>query len=172
MRKVRTVFCPDFLAQYKSIPLWRSTVFGWTALMMRSSRSVLLSPPVQWTTGHCWRGCGHTVSDPVLTQNRIGAGRTGRKQRKIRRANGGKKHKSEPKRLRFVRETTYGPEGRGFESLTACQKIPNPKGFGIFCFYQFTRFSLLHASGDAHIPRARHFSLTGGRGWLTIVALT
>ena len=57
--------------------------------------------------------------DPLLTQNRIGAGRAGRKQRKIRRVNGGKKHKSEPKRLRFVRETTYGPEGRGFESLTA-----------------------------------------------------
>ena len=92
MRKVRTVFCPDFLAQYKSIPLWRSTVFGWTAL------------------------------DPVLTQNPKKAGRAGRKQRKIRRANGGKKHKSEPKRLRFVRETTYGPEGRGFESLTAYQK--------------------------------------------------
>ena len=91
MRKVRTVFCPDFLAQYKSIPLWRSTVFGWTAL------------------------------DPVLTQNPKKAGRAGRKQRKIRRANGGKKHKSEPKRLRFVRETTYGPEGRGFESLTAYQ---------------------------------------------------
>ena len=87
MRKVRTVFCPDFLAQYKSIPLWRSTVFGWTAL------------------------------DPVLTQNPKKAGRAGRKQRKIRRANGGKTHKSEPKRLRFVRETTYGPEGRGFEHL-------------------------------------------------------
>ena len=55
MRKVRTVFCPDFLAQYKSIPLWRSTVFGWTVL------------------------------DPVLTQNGIGVGRAGRKQRKIRR---------------------------------------------------------------------------------------
>ena len=61
-------------------------------------------------------------ADPLLTQNRIGAGRSGRKQWKIRRANGGKKHKSEPKRLRFVRETTYGPEGRGFESLTAYQK--------------------------------------------------
>ena len=32
-------------------------------------------------------------------------GRAGRKQWKIRRANGGKKHKSEPKWLRFVRET-------------------------------------------------------------------
>ena len=58
--------------------------------------------------------------DPVLTQNGIGTGRAGRKQWKIRRANGGKKHKSEPKRLRFALETTYGPEGRGFESLTAC----------------------------------------------------
>ena len=92
-------------------------VFGWTARMMRSSRSVLLLPPVRWTTRRCWRGCGRTVSDPVLTQNPKKAGRAGRKQRKIRRANGGKKHKSEPKRLRFVRETTYGPEGRGFEHL-------------------------------------------------------
>ena len=119
MRKVRTVFCPDFLAQYKSIPLWRSTVFGWTARMMRSSRSVLLSPPARWTARRCWSGCGRTVSDPLLTQNRIGTGRSGWRQRKIRRTNDGKKHKSEPKRLRFVRETTYGPEGRGFESLTA-----------------------------------------------------
>ena len=60
-------------------------------------------------------------SDPFLTQNGTGAGRAGRKQRKIRRVNGGKKHKSEPKQLRFALETTYGPEGRGFESLTACQ---------------------------------------------------
>ena len=104
MRKVRTVFCPDFLAQYKSIPLWRSTVFGWTAL------------------------------DPVLTQNGIGTGRAGRKQWKIRRANGGKKHKSEPKRLRFALETTYGPEGRGFESLTAYQKSSKSSDFEDFCF--------------------------------------
>ena len=33
-----------------------------------------------------------------------------------------KKDKSEPKRFRFALETTYGPEGRGFESLTAYQK--------------------------------------------------
>ena len=59
-------------------------------------------------------------SDPLLTQNGTEAGRAGRKQRKIRRASGGKKHKSEPKWLRFALETTYGPEGRGFESLTAC----------------------------------------------------
>ena len=122
MRKVRTVFCPDFLAQYKSIPLWRSTVFGWTARMMRSSRSVLLSPPARWTTRRCWSGCGRTVFDPVLTQNTKKVGRAGRKQWKTRRANGGKKHKSELKHLRFARETTYGPEGRGFESLTAYQK--------------------------------------------------
>ena len=54
----------------------------------------------------------------------------------IRRVNGGKKHKSEPKRLRFVLETTYGPEGRGFESLTACQKDPKPYGFGSFCLHK------------------------------------
>ena len=88
--------------------------------MMKLSKSVFLSPPARWTMRRCWRGCGCTVSDPLLTQNAKKAGRAGRKQWKIRRANGGKKHKSEPKRLRFVRETTYGPEGRGFESLTAC----------------------------------------------------
>ena len=71
--------------------------------------------------------CNHKIiSDPFLTQNRIGAGRAGRKQWKIRRSNGGKKHKSEPKWLRFFFGTTYGPEGRGFESLTACQKDPKP----------------------------------------------
>ena len=71
--------------------------------------------------------CNHKIIfDPLLTQNGIGTGSSGRKQWKIRRANGGKKHKSEPKRLRFALETTYGPEGRGFESLTACQKDPKP----------------------------------------------
>ena len=44
--------------------------------------------------------------DPLLTQNGTGAGRAEWKQRKIRRANGGKKHKSEPKQLRFALETT------------------------------------------------------------------
>ena len=58
--------------------------------------------------------------DPLLTQNPKKAGKAGRKQWKIRRANGGKKHKAEPKWLCFFAETTYGPEGRGFESLTAC----------------------------------------------------
>ena len=62
-----------------------------------------------------------TASDPLLTQNTEKACRAGRKQWKTRRANGGKKGKSEPKRLDFL-ETTYGPEGRGFESLTAYQK--------------------------------------------------
>ena len=41
--------------------------------------------------------CHTSVFDPLLTQNRIGAGRSGRKQWKIRRTNDGKKHKSEPK---------------------------------------------------------------------------
>ena len=75
-----------------------------------------------------------TASDPLLTQNRIGADKSGRKQWKIRRANGGKKHKSEPKRLRFALETTYGPEGRGFESLTAYQKSSKSYDFEDFCF--------------------------------------
>lgn len=55
-----------------------------------------------------------TAFDPVLTQNPKKVGRAGRKQWKTRRANGGKKRKLEPKRLRFVRETTYGPAGREF----------------------------------------------------------
>ena len=102
--------------------------------MMRSSRSVLLSPPARWTTRRCWRGCGRTVSDPLLPQNPKKAGRAGRKQRKIHRANGGKKHKTEPFRLRFVLETTYGPEGRRFESLTACHPkiVVTRNDFGVF----------------------------------------
>ena len=70
--------------------------------------------------------CMEKFSDPLLTQNGIGAGSSGRKQRKVRSTNSGKQRKTEPKRLRFVRETTYGPEGRGFESLTACQKDLKP----------------------------------------------
>ena len=48
--------------------------------------------------------------------------------------NDGKKHKSEPKRLRFVRETTYGPEGRGFESLTVSHPeiVVAHNDFGVF----------------------------------------
>ena len=45
-----------------------------------------------------------------------------------------KKHKLEPKRLRFCFETTYGPEGRGFESLTAYQKSSKSSDFEDFCF--------------------------------------
>ena len=75
-----------------------------------------------------------TAPDPVLTQNPKKAGRAGRKQRKIRRTNGGKKHKSEPKKLRFALETTYGPEGRGGESLTAYQKSSKSSDFEDFCF--------------------------------------
>ena len=74
-----------------------------------------------------------TAFDPLLTQNPKKAGRAGLKQWKIRRTNDGKKHKSEPKRLRFVRETTYGPEGRGFESLTAYQKSSKSSDFEDFC---------------------------------------
>ncbi len=72
--------------------------------------------------------------DPLLTQNGIGTGKPTRKQRKIHRTNGGKKGKSEPKRLRFALETTYGPEGRGFESLTAYQKSSKSSDFEDFCF--------------------------------------
>ena len=64
-----------------------------------------------------------TASDPLLTQNRIGVGKAGRKQRKIRRADGGKKHKSEPKRLRFVLETASEPGGRRFKSCLRNQKV-------------------------------------------------
>ena len=74
------------------------------------------------------------VPDPLLTQNTKNAGRAGRKQWKILRANGGKKHKSEPEQLRFALEATYGPEGRGFESLTAYQKSSKSYDFEDFCF--------------------------------------
>ena len=70
----------------------------------------------------------------ILTQNRIGVGRAGRKQWKILRVNSGKKGKSEPKRLRFYFVTTYGPEGRGFESLTAYQNSSKSSDFEEFCF--------------------------------------
>ena len=63
------------------------------------------------------------VPDPLLTQNAKKAGRTSRKQRKIHRANSGKKGKSEPKRLRFCFVTTCGPEGQGGESITAYQNF-------------------------------------------------
>ena len=70
--------------------------------------------------------CNHKIIfDPLLTQNPKKAGRAGRKQWKIRRANGGKKHKSEPKWLRFFFGTTYGPEGRGFlYSHSKCDPLP------------------------------------------------
>ena len=90
-----------------------------------------------WTVA---QGCSSSVPpditafDPVLTQNPKKAGRAGRKQWKTRRADGGKKHKSEPKQLRFALETTYGPEGRGFESLTAYQKSSKSSDFEDFCF--------------------------------------
>ena len=81
--------------------------------------------------------------DPLLTQNRIGAGRAGRKQQKICRANSGKKGKSEPKRLRFAIETTYGPEGHWFESSRAYQVVlpkdaapeNTARKCGVFSFY-------------------------------------
>ena len=66
--------------------------------------------------------CNHKIIfDPLLTQNGIGTGSSGRKQRKIYPPNSVKQRKTEPKWLRFFFGTTYGPEGRGFESLTACQ---------------------------------------------------
>ena len=43
------------------------------------------------------------VPDPVLTQNGIGAGRGGQKQRKIRRANGGKIHQKMHRKAEEIR---------------------------------------------------------------------
>ena len=64
--------------------------------------------------------CNHKIIfDPLLTQNGTGAGSPGRKHRKIYPPNSVKQRKTEPKWLRFFFGTTYGPEGRGFESLTA-----------------------------------------------------
>ena len=79
--------------------------------------------------------CNHKIIfDPLLTQNGIGTGSSGRKQRKIYPPNSVKQRKTEPKRLRFALETTYGPEGRGFESLTAYQKSSKSSDFEDFCF--------------------------------------
>lgn len=79
--------------------------------------------------------CNHKIIfDPLLTQNGIGRGSSGRKQRNICPTNSGKQYKTEPKWLCFFAETTYGPEGRGFESLTACQKSSKSYDFEDFCF--------------------------------------
>ena len=72
--------------------------------------------------------CNHKIIfDPLLTQNGIGTGSSGRKQRKIYPPNSVKQRKTEPKWLRFFFGTTYGPEGRGFESLTACHNVETKK---------------------------------------------
>ena len=73
--------------------------------------------------------------DPFLTQNRTGTGSYGRKQRNACPANIGKQLETEPKRLRFFFGTTYGPEGRGFESLTA-KKTRNRKVSGLFVLHK------------------------------------
>ena len=99
-----------------------SRAFHFTSLLPRKLAGASASGMRLCWSPH-WR-----MSFPVL------AGRAGRKQWKIRRTNGGKKHKTEPKRLRFVRETTYGPEGRGFESLTAYQKSSKSSDFEDFYF--------------------------------------
>ena len=80
-------------------------------------------------------------SDPFLTQNRIGAGRAGWKQWKIRRVNGGKKHKSEPKWLYFFAETAYGPEGRG-ASCSAWESRSAATYLGLAVSSATTRISL------------------------------
>ena len=79
--------------------------------------------------------CNHKIIfDPLLTQNGIGTGSSGRKQRKIYPPNSVKQRKTEPKWLRFFFGTTYGPEGRGFESLTACHPeiVVSCNDFGFF----------------------------------------
>ena len=70
--------------------------------------------------------CNHKIIfDPLLTQNGIGTGSSGRKQRKIYPPNSVKQRKTEPKWLRFFFGTTYGPEGRGFlYSHSKCDPLP------------------------------------------------
>ena len=72
--------------------------------------------------------------DPLLTQNGIGRGSSLRIQRKIRPANSGKQHKTEPKRFRFSLEITYGPEGWGRipHSVPKILEILRFRGF-LFC---------------------------------------
>ena len=55
--------------------------------------------------------------DPLLTQNGIGRGSSGRKQRNICPTNSGKQYKTEPKWLCFFAETTYGPVDKGGENV-------------------------------------------------------
>ena len=114
---------------------------------------------------HCADKIAFSVSDPLLTQNRIGAGRTGWKQRKIRRANSGKRGKSEPKRLRFCFETTYGPEGRGFESLTAY----HPE---IVVYQRFQVFSFLRGEGNGTPFLTRFLTHQEERQWESLSART
>ena len=119
--------------------------------------------------------------DPLLTQNAKKAGRPRWKQRKIRRTNGGKKGKSEPKQLQFARETTYGPEGRGFESLTAYQSLPKSFDFGRLCFlkvvFSQSALFLTHAltptgadSGKVYTALERIFPIVcAALSWASVV---
>ena len=106
------------------------------------------------------RCCFVELCDPLLTQNGTGAGRAGRKQRKIRRANGGKKHKSEPKQLRFALETTYGPEGRGFESLTACHPeiVVSCNDFGVFAPFFAKKVAYFQACQPGAFSKRKNLS--------------
>jgi hypothetical protein len=96
-------------------------------------------------------------SDPLLTQNTKKAGRAEWKQWKIRRANGSKKHKSELKRLQFVLETTYGPEGRGFESLTACHPeiVVSCNDFGVFAPFFAKKVAYFRPVNRALFPKEK-----------------
>ena len=105
-------------------------------------------------------------TDPVLTQNRIGTGKLGRKQRKIRRVNGAKKGKSEPKRLRFALETTYGPAGGANPSRLA--KTPrNQMASGLILFAQMLDLVLLDFTLERLARNVKEFggfrNIAGGR---------
>ena len=102
--------------------------------------------------------CNHKIIfDPLLTQNGIGTGSSGRKQRKIYPPNSVKQRKSEPKRLRFTLETTYGPEGRGFESLTACHPeiVVSCNDFGVFTPFFTKKGCILGPVNRALFPKEK-----------------
>ena len=113
---------------------------GWKARKIRKVQEISPEIPI----------CNYKIFfDPLLTQNGIGTGSSGRKQRKIHPPNSVKQRKTEPKWLRFFFGTTYGPEGRGFESLTACQKTRNRKASGLFVCISCCFLPLLFSDPNA-----------------------
>ena len=79
------------------------------------------------------RCCFVELCDPLLTQNGTGAGRAGRKQRKIRRVNGGKSTKRSRNGSDLpLRQPTDQKAGGSNPSRRATPKPLQYNGFGVF----------------------------------------